>query len=113
LWVISQRNLETKDSNLKLIMSGGAGHIMDMNNRMRQNRSMKSSNKQKFKSNNRDLDFKKGNSKKLEFKKVSDKELERIKFKIRQKAKAERKREKIIFISIILIISIVIYIIAF
>jgi hypothetical protein len=33
-------------------MSGGAGHIADMNNRMKQNRSMKTSNKPKFKSNN-------------------------------------------------------------
>ncbi len=38
-------------------MSGGAGHVMDMSNRMKQNRSMKTSNRKKLKSNNRDLSF--------------------------------------------------------
>ena len=58
-------------------MSGGAGHVADMNNRMKQNRSMKTSNKPKFKSNNRDLNFSSVESKKLTFKKVSEEELAR------------------------------------
>ena len=33
----------------------GVGHIIDMNNRMRQNRSMKSSKRQKFQGSNRAL----------------------------------------------------------
>jgi hypothetical protein len=78
-------------------MSGGAGHIADMNNRMKQNRSVKKSNKPKFKSNNRDLNFSRGESQKLTFKKVSEDELNRIKNEIRQKAKSEQKKERIIF----------------
>ena len=87
-------------------MSVGAGHIADMNNRMRQNRSMKSSNKTKFKSNNRDLDFKKVESKKLIFKKVSEEELAKFRNEIKRKAKFERKKERLI-ISIIILMLIV------
>jgi len=36
-------------------MSHGAGHILDMINRMKQNRALRSSNKQKFKGNNRGI----------------------------------------------------------
>ena len=79
-------------------MSGGAGHVADMNNRMKQNRSMKTSNKPKFKSNNRDLNFSQSESEKLTFKKVSEDELSQIKNEIRRKSESERKKERLIFI---------------
>ncbi|ADY28195.1 hypothetical protein Celly_0360 [Cellulophaga lytica DSM 7489] len=88
-------------------MSGGAGHVADMNNRMKQNRSMKTSNKSKFKSNNRDLNFSTGKSEKLNFKKVSVEELARIKTEIRKKAKSERKKERIIIALAVLILLII------
>ncbi len=88
-------------------MTGGAGHISDMNNRMKQNRSMKTSNKPKFKSNNRNLNFSKGESEKLVFKKVSEDKLILIKNEIRRKAKSERKKESIIFTSILIILIII------
>lgn len=88
-------------------MSGGAGHVADMNNRMKQNRSMKTSNKPKFKSNNRDLNFPKGEPQKLTFKKVSEEELTRIKNEIRQKAESERKKERIIIALTALILIII------
>jgi hypothetical protein len=88
-------------------MSGGAGHVADMNNRMKQNRSMKTSNKPKFKSNNRDLNFSNGESKKLTFKKVSEEELTRIKTEIRKKAESERKKERIIIALIVLMLIII------
>jgi len=66
--------------------------MSDMNNRIKQNRSMKASNKQKFKSNNRDLNFEKVKSEKLIFKKVSDDELAKFRIEIRRKAKLEGKR---------------------
>ena len=78
-------------------MSGGAGHVMDMNNRMRQNRSMKTSNKQKFKSNSQELNFKFGNVEIIEFKKVSEEALEKIKNEIRLKGKKERKKDRLVF----------------
>ncbi len=90
-------------------MIGGAGHIMDMNNRMKQNRSMKNSQKEKFKLHNKDLVFK-GDTKKLEFKQVPEKELQRIKFEIRQRAKAERKREMLIFIAVLLLLAVLAYV---
>tara|TARA_R110002049_G_scaffold277604_4_gene456154 strand:- start:44 stop:328 length:285 start_codon:yes stop_codon:yes gene_type:complete len=92
-------------------MSGGAGHVADMNNRMKQNRSMKTSNKQKFKSNNRDLNFSKGESGSLSFKKVSEKELTQIKNDIREKAEKERKKERLTFIltALVLIIILILF----
>jgi hypothetical protein len=88
-------------------MSGGAGHIADMNNRMKQNRSMKTSNKPKFKSNNRDLNFSSGESQKLTFKKVSEEELARIKTEIRNKEQSERKKERIVITLTALILIII------
>lgn len=85
-------------------MSGGGGHMADMNNRMRQNRSIRSSNKPKFKSNNRDLNFKEVKSEKLIFKKVSDEELAKARNEIRKKVKFERKKQRIIFYLIILLL---------
>jgi len=88
-------------------MSGGAGHVADMNNRMKQNRSIKTSNKPKFKSNNRDLNFSSGKSEKLNFKKVSEEELTQIKTEIKKKAESERKKERIIFALTVLILIII------
>ena len=84
-------------------MSGGAGHIADMNNRMRQNRAMKASNKPKFKSGNRDLNFDTKNSKKLFFKKVSKRELNKIKSQIQQDLKKDRTKQLFVFILSVLI----------
>ncbi|MFI1770368.1 hypothetical protein [Thalassobellus citreus] len=92
-------------------MSGGAGHVADMNNRMKQNRSMKTSNKPKFKSNNRDLNFPNDESEKLIFKKVSEDELTQIKNEIRGKAESERKKERLIFISTAIILIIILILI--
>jgi hypothetical protein len=94
-------------------MSGGAGHIADMNNRMKQNRSMKASKKPKFKSNNRDLNFSKSKSEKLTFQKVSKHELIHLKKRIKRKAESERKKERIIIAltTLILIIILTIFLI--
>ena len=94
-------------------MSGGAGHIADMNNRMKQNRSIKTSNKLKFKSNNRDLNFSKGEGAKLTFKKVSEEELTQIKNEIRRKSKSERKKERRIFILTTFVLIIILILISF
>ncbi|WP_434036270.1 hypothetical protein [Formosa sp. 4Alg 33] len=88
-------------------MSGGAGHVADMNNRMKQNRSMKTSNKPKFKSDNRELNFSSGETEKLTFKKVSEEELARIRTEIRKKAESERKKERIIIALTALILIII------
>lgn len=89
-------------------MSGGAGHIADMNNRMRQNRSMKASNKPKFKSGNRDLNFNTKNSKELSFKKVSEGELNKIKSHIQQDLKKEKINQLYVFIISLIITTVII-----
>ena len=75
-------------------MIGGAGHMMDMNRRMEQNRSMKRFDRKKLRESKKKEKFDSGI--KLEFKEVSKEELEIIKLKIRQNAKKEKRREKII-----------------
>lgn len=84
-------------------MGFGAGHVQDMINRMKQNRAQRPSNRSKFKENNREgiysIDKK---SQQPKFKTVPEKELNEIKNRIRERAKAERKKELIIYGIIIL-----------
>jgi len=94
-------------------MSYGAAHVMDMINRMKQNRAMRPSSRAKFKENSN------SNSSTLEgekpnFKVVSDKELEKIKIKIRAEAKVERRKLTVFYaifigISLFLIIGILVW----
>lgn len=88
-------------------MSGGAGHVLDAINRLRDNRSMRKSKKSKFKSNNQDLSFKTENEFKL--KKVSDEKLQQVIAEIRINAKKEKQKDRIIFISITIVIIFLIY----
>lgn len=90
-------------------MSGGAGHISDMNNRMKQNRSMKPSKRAGFKSNNRDLDFKKVKSDKLVFKKASDKDLAELRMKIKKQIKLQRIKDRVLYFLIIILMITVLY----
>jgi hypothetical protein len=78
-------------------MGLGAGHVMDMINRMKQNRAQRPSNRSKFKENNRDGIYSSDKkSRKPSFKTVPEKELTEIKNRIRERAKAEQKKERII-----------------
>tara|TARA_R110000868_G_scaffold66877_3_gene198861 strand:+ start:31437 stop:31718 length:282 start_codon:yes stop_codon:yes gene_type:complete len=80
-----------------------SGSIQDMNNRVNQNRSLKPSQRARFKENNRDNIYSDSESAatKLTFKKVSEFELKKIKDKINNKALKDRKRKIFIFIGII------------
>ncbi|MFV0565229.1 MAG: hypothetical protein ACK5NB_05270 [Flavobacteriaceae bacterium] len=78
-------------------MSFGAGHIMDMINRMKQNRAQRPSNRSKFKENNREAIY--STEKEVErpiFKTIPEEELDKIKTKIRKQAKTERIKYRII-----------------
>ncbi len=66
-----------------------AGHVLDMIIRMRQNRAIRTSNKQKFRSNNREVVHSDKDA--LHFKEVPKEELEIIKRDIREKSRKERK----------------------
>tara|TARA_R110002049_G_scaffold10728_2_gene52168 strand:+ start:23725 stop:24006 length:282 start_codon:yes stop_codon:yes gene_type:complete len=80
-----------------------SGSIQDMNNRVNQNRSLKPSQRARFKENNRDNIYSDSEfaATKLTFKKVSEFELKKIKDKINSKALKDRKRKIFIFIGII------------
>lgn len=88
-------------------MSYGAGHVMDMINRMKQNRAQRPSNRPKFKENNREGIYSSNKKfKHLNFKTVPEKELIKIKKSIRERAKKEQNNERIIFGILILFVAI-------
>ncbi len=68
-----------------------AGHILDMIIRMRQNRSIRTSSKQKFRSNNREAAHRDNGAEALRYKMVSMEKLEKIKKGIREKARTEQR----------------------
>lgn len=96
-------------------MGFGAGHIMDMANRMRQNRAQLASKRSKFKENNREGIY--SSNKKPQhpsYKTLSEEELNQRKKQIRERAKSERKKERIflgflIFLGIIALIGVIIW----
>ncbi len=79
-------------------MSYGAGHIMDMISRMKQNRKLRPSNRSKFKENNRQSIYstEDGHEKPI-FKKIAPEKLQQIKAHIQFKAKRQRKKERLIY----------------
>jgi len=88
-------------------MSGGAGHVMDSMNRGKQNRAMRTSNRSKFKENNRDGIYSSDKkSQQPNFKTVPEKELNEIKNRIRERAKSQRKKEQLIYIVFIVCVLI-------
>ncbi len=79
-------------------MSYGAGHILDMINRIKQNRAQRPSNRAKFKESFRERIY--STAKKSErpnFKTVSERELIEIKNQIRTRANAKQKKDQIIY----------------
>jgi hypothetical protein len=89
-----------------------SGSIQDMNNRVNQNRSLKPSNRARFKENNRDNIYSDSEPSptKLTFKKVSEIELRKIKDKINSRALKDRKKELFIFLVIVLTLLVILLI---
>lgn len=79
-------------------MSGGAGHIADMNNRLKQNRAQRPSNKAKFKGANRPqvYDQKSPSAQRPIFQQPDEKKLQVILDKIRLQAVKSHKRETMV-----------------
>lgn len=74
-------------------MAFGAGHVQDMNNRLKQNRAQRPSKKAKFKENNREgIHATKIQYEKPKYKTVPEKELTKLKKRIRERAKTEHKK---------------------
>lgn len=86
-----------------------AGHILDMIKRIRQNRSLQPSKRQKFKGNNREQIYSDNLNPedKSKFKIVSEEKLNELKIQIRERAKKERKEEQILFV-IFLVVGLII-----
>ena len=85
-------------------MSSGAGHIMDMMNRIRQNAALKVSRRNKFKGGNTYTTI--SNLKtEYDFPEVSNSKLELIKFKIREEALKDRKKQYLYWVLSILLIA--------
>ncbi|MBS9766267.1 MAG: hypothetical protein KGV44_01850 [Flavobacteriaceae bacterium] len=87
-------------------MSSGAGHIMDMVNRVKQNRTLLSSHRSKFKGNNRDTIYSSKKDNQLKLKTLPKEELNKRKQKIREQAKAEQKKDIIIYTFLAICITI-------
>lgn len=90
----------------------GAGHVADMNNRVRQNRSIKPSNRARFKDNRGTIySDSVPTLTKLDFKKVSKIELRKIKEEIKNRAFKDRTRETYIFLSLVIVLLVILILI--
>lgn len=77
----------------------GPGH--DMMNKMKQNRSQKPSNRSKFKEKITDVIYTADKeSKQLQFKNVSEEELTELTKQIRENANTERKKERLLLVTL-------------
>lgn len=86
-------------------MGFGAGHMQDMNNRLKQNRESKTSNKAKFKDSQWSTRYDKENDHRtmLEFVELNEEELYYYKLEIRKKALKRRRLQNILLLSIAII----------
>ena len=77
----------------------GAGHVQDMNNRIRQNRAQRPSKRRKFKDRNRESIYSSGDKAKGKmFKRVSEEKLAEIKARIAGRAEKERKYDRMFYL---------------
>ncbi|WP_423998222.1 hypothetical protein [Maribacter sp. IgM3_T14_3] len=88
-----------------------AGHIIDAINRIKQNRALKASKRQKFKGTNRDSIYSDSdNVQKAIFKKVSKEKAQSVINRIRSDFKIKRRRDIIYIVTFSLIVSIIVLI---
>jgi len=92
-------------------MTGGSGHIADMNNRIKQNRALKKSRGNKFKSYYKNLEKKKPRKQNVTHKELPPEERQKIIERVKRKIALERKRNrKIMIILSLLFISTLIFV---
>lgn len=82
----------------------GAGSLMHMNVSMKQSRAIKTSNKQKFRSNDGGKIHSDNHAETLHFKEVPKEELDIIKNGIREKARIEQRKLIVRFIFIAMLV---------
>ncbi|WP_019037297.1 hypothetical protein [Psychroflexus tropicus] len=91
-------------------MSFGAGHMQDMNNRLKQNRAQRPSQRKKFKENNREgIHSKEKASKATSLKTFTAQEIEMSKLQVRKKALAQRKKLQV-FYAVSLVFTVLVFI---
>lgn len=91
-------------------MSFGAGHIQDMNNRLKQNRAQRPSQRKKFKDNNREwIHSKSSKPKKSTLKQIPEEKVKAAKLQI-QKAAAKHRKKLRIFYGISLVFTLLVFI---
>ncbi len=90
-----------------------AGHVLDMIKRIRQNRSLRPSNRQKFKGDNRDSIYTEiPEENKASFKEFPESQVKRVVDTIRREAKSQKRKEFILLALVILIVvAIVLYVV--
>ena len=85
-------------------MTGGSGHIMDMNNRIKQNRALKKARKKKFSPGfSRFHKYTQTFRKKPEAKKMSEAEFQIVKKRIEIRARKEQRKNLLINFVLLLI----------
>jgi len=88
-------------------MSSGAGHILDMINRMKQNKELRTSKRDNLKENYLKFGNSAGMYNKLYRKPLTEEELAQIKIKYAEQAKVQRKKDIIVYLSIIAIVILI------
>ncbi|RKN82420.1 hypothetical protein [Ulvibacterium marinum] len=90
-----------------------AGHVLDMIKRIRQNRSLRPSNRQKFKGDNRDSIYTEiPEENKASFKEFPESQVKEVVDTIRREAKSKRRKEFLFLALVILIVvAIVLYVV--
>lgn len=89
-------------------MSFGAGHVQDMINRMKQNRALRPSKRQKFKGGNRDTIYTAQGkaSLKSRFRILPSRELDALKKQIQNRARREKERELKISVVVVVVMAV-------
>lgn len=90
-----------------------AGHILDMLKRIRQNRSLRPSNRQKFKGDNREAMYTETQEEnKASFKEFPESQVKEVVNTIRREARSKRRKEFLFLALIILmVVAFVLYIV--
>ncbi|WP_422082341.1 hypothetical protein [Ulvibacterium sp.] len=90
-----------------------AGHILDMLKRIRQNRSLRPSNRQKFKEDNREVIYNETyKENKASFKEFPESQVKEVVNTIRREAKAKRRKEfAFLALVILIVVAIVLYVV--
>lgn len=89
----------------------GAGHVQDMNNRIRQNRAQRPSKRPKFREHNRETGYASEGQElhRMKFKTVAPDVLAKIKTQIRERAQRDTKKQKVVLVVLALLVALLLF----